>query len=683
MRNFFCVLLSFVLVCSCQKKINENSKEQTRLDALISKSDQLDYNPVEVKNYMTEGLNFLKNYQNDSLKRYYLNKISNQYFNHGLMDEYLKVCKLNLSLSEQAKDSAMLPIIHYDLTDYYYFYSIYDSAYFHVNKAIKILKTQPESVLLGRAYLNKAAISQSQNALIEAEIEAIEALKIGEKTNNKRLIYDASNLLGLIFNKLKEFDSSLKYHFKALETLNDLKNDPQYFGIQSSTYNNIGVAYKNHEKFEEAVTFFEKGLQNKNLKRIYPSHYAIMLDNLAHSRLKLGEPVSLSDFQESLHIRDSLGVKSGLIYSRMHIGDFYLHKKDTMNAIEQYQIARSLADETKSYEEVLKLLNLLAILEPSKSKEYLKRHIFLSDSLNIAERNIRNKFTRIEYETALVEEEKKVLQKQNTWILGISTVGFLFAVLFYVIFRQRVKEKELLLIQDQQKANQEVINLMIDQQKKVEEGRSMEKGRISRELHDGVLSELNGIRLQMNVLYYKKDAEAIEHCIKQIENLKELEKNIRNVSHDLNQEVFFQDETFNVLLQNLAQETAALHQLPIHLQNETLVRWDFYNNEYKINVFRTIQEALHNCVKYANANSVEISFEEDYNFLTWQIKDDGFGFDANKKKKGIGLKNMLSRVEFMKGTMEIISEKSKGTTIIFKIPSQLKENERSTYFNGG
>jgi len=674
MRNFFCVLLSFVLVCSCQQKINENSKEQTRLDALISKSNQLDYNPVEVKIYMEESLGLLKDYQNDSLKRIYLNKISNQYFNHGLMDEYLKICQLNLHLSELAKDSTMLPIIHYDLTDYYYYYySVYDSAYFHVNKAIKILKNQPENVLLGRAYLNKAAISQSQNALIEAEIEAIEALKIGEKANNKRLIYDASNLLGLIFNKLKEFDSSLEYHFKALKTLNDLKNDPQYDNIQSSTYNNIGIAYKNHEKFKEAITFFEKGLQNKNLKRTYPLQYAILLDNLAHSRLKIGESVSLSDFQESLHIRDSLGVKLGLIYSRMHIADFYLVKKDTMSAIAQYQIARSLANETKSYQEVLKLLNLLAVLEPSKSKDYLNRHIFLSDSLNNAERNIRNKFTRIEYETALVEEEKKVLQKQNTWILGISIVGFLFAALFYVIFRQRVKEKELLLIQDQQKANQEVINLMIDQQKKVEEGRSMEKGRISRELHDRVLSELNGIRLQMNVLYYKKDAEAIEHCIKQIENLKELEKNIRNVSHDLNQEVFFQDETFNVLLQNLAQETAALHQLPIHLQNETLVRWDFYNNEYKINIFRTIQEALHNCVKYASANSIEISFEEDFDFLIWQIKDDGVGFDTLRKKRGVGLKNMLSRVELMKGNMEVKSEKNKGTTIIFKIPSELKK----------
>jgi len=676
MRNCFFLILFFLFVCSCQQKINVNSKEQTRLDSLISKSQQLDYNPVQVKNYMAESLDFLKSYQNDSLKRYYLNKISNQYFNHGLMDEYLRVCQMNLLLSEQAKDSTMLPIIHYDLTDYYYYYSVYDSAYFHVNKAIKILKSQPESVLLGRAYLNKAAISQSQNALIEAEIEAIEALKIGEKTNDKRLIYDASNLLGLIFNKLKEFDSSLKYHFKALETLNDLKNDPQYDNIQSSTNNNLGITYKNQEKFKEAITFFEQGLKNKNLKRINATHYAILLDNLAHSRLKLGESVSLSDFEEPLQIRDSLGVKSGLIYSRMHMGDFYISKKDSTNAIEQYHLAMSLANETKSHEEVLKLLNLLAVLEPKKSKEYLNRQIFLADSLNIAERNIQNKFTRIEYETAQVEEEKKILQKQNNIILGIGITIVLFFILFYIIYRQKVKQKELILIQEQQKANQEVINLMLDQQKKVEEGRSIEKDRISKELHDGVLSDLMGIRLHLNILHHKVDQGQMDYYLKQMDELKNLEVNIRNISHDLNQEVFFQNEAFTVLIQNLVSDLEAIHSFSIELNNETRIRWDLYPNEFKINIYRIIQEALHNCVKYANAKIIKIIFEDEDGFLLLKIVDDGEGFDVKRKKKGIGLKNMQSRVALMNGTMEVLSKINEGTTLVFKIPSKNITNER-------
>ncbi|MFY8189003.1 MAG: hypothetical protein ACOVLC_13745 [Flavobacterium sp.] len=219
MRNFFYLLIGSLLLCACRQKLGENNSEQTRLDSLIVKSQQMDFNPKEVEKHLSEGLELLKTYQNDSMKRAYLNKISNQYFNNGLMDDYLNVCRLNLQLSEQAKDSSMMPIIHIDISDYYYYFSVYDSAYFHVNKVIKILKNKPNHVLLGRAYLNKAAISHSQKALIEAEIEAIEALKIGEKIDNKRLVYDASNLLGLILNKLEDYERSLEYHFKALNTL--------------------------------------------------------------------------------------------------------------------------------------------------------------------------------------------------------------------------------------------------------------------------------------------------------------------------------------------------------------------------------------------------------------------------------------------------------------------------------
>uniref|UniRef100_UPI00404B68C9 sensor histidine kinase n=2 Tax=Flavobacterium sp. TaxID=239 RepID=UPI00404B68C9 len=299
-----------------------------------------------------------------------------------------------------------------------------------------------------------------------------------------------------------------------------------------------------------------------------------------------------------------------------------------------------------------------------------------------AERNIRNKFTRIEYETDLIEEEKKVLEKQNKWILIISIILFAFGILFYVIYRQKAKQKELVLIQKQQEANQEVINLMMDQQNKIEEGRTLEKGRISRELHDGVLSELNGIRLNLNVLYFKKDEEAINHCLGQIEHLKNLEKNIRVISHDLNQDIFFHHETFTVLLQNLAKDMQKTHNLAIEIFNESKVRWELYSNEYKINVYRTIQEAIHNCVKYAEASLVTLNFEDNGNNLTWSITDDGKGFDVQKKKKGIGLKNMQSRVELMKGSLAITSNKNEGTQISFSIPSNLKNNERSTYFNG-
>jgi signal transduction histidine kinase len=672
MRKYFYGLCCLWMIISCQKKLSEDKTTNTRLDSLIQKSKKPNLSKDSVQYVLTESMSILASFQNDSVKRAYLNQVSNQYFNQGLMQDYFKVCKFNLQLAIEAQDSVLMPAIHYDLTDYYYYYSVYDSAYYHVNKSIKILQNREESLLLGRAYLNKAAISHSQNAQIEAEIDAIYALKIGESFDDNRLVYDVYNLLGVIFSRLNDFIKSEEYHLNALNTLKFLKEDVQYVTLQVSTYNNLGNTYKGQEKYQDALFYYQKGLKIENLKNKMPLLYAVLFSNLNHTKLKIGLPVSLADFEVSLKTREKLNLKEGIAHSRMHIGDFYMAKQDTVNALVNYKQALFLSDKTKKHEDVLKMLMLLSVLEPTKSNEYMERHIFLSDSLNTAERNIRNKFTRIAYETELVEAQKKVLQKQNKWIVIIALLMFLLGTMFYIVFRQKAKQKELILMQKQQKSNQEVINLMIDQQHKLEEGRSLEKNRISRELHDGVLSELGGIRLNMNVLYQRNDAEAIEICIKEIQHLQALESTIRIISHDLNQEVFFQNETFLVILQNLAKDMQKTHNLAIDMIDAQEIRWDLYNNEYKINVYRTIQEAIQNCVKHAEATLVEIMFEEDENHLVWTISDNGVGFDTQKKKKGIGLKNMQSRVALMNGHLIIDSSMEKGTKLSFTIPSNLK-----------
>jgi signal transduction histidine kinase len=178
------------------------------------------------------------------------------------------------------------------------------------------------------------------------------------------------------------------------------------------------------------------------------------------------------------------------------------------------------------------------------------------------------------------------------------------------------------------------------------------------------------IRLHFSILSHKIDQSAKDYFSQQMEVLQALEVKIRDISHNLNRDAFLQNQTFGVLIQNLATDLETIHHLSINLSNETKIRWDLYPNDYKINIFRTIQESLQNCVKYAKAKEIKISFLDENGTLTWQISDDGVGFDVRKKKKGIGLKNMMSRMTLMNGTMEILSEKNRGTTMIFEIPSK-------------
>ena len=90
--------------------------------------------------------------------------------------------------------------------------------------------------------------------------------------------------------------------------------------------------------------------------------------------------------------------------------------------------------------------------------------------------------------------------------------------------------------------------------------------------------------------------------------------------------------------------------------------------EIKMNVYRIIQEAFNNINKYANATKIGLALDVDDGFLHLEINDNGTGFNVKKVKNGIGLKNMKSRAEAMKGEIFIASEKGKGTNIKLKIP---------------
>jgi len=86
-------------------------------------------------------------------------------------------------------------------------------------------------------------------------------------------------------------------------------------------------------------------------------------------------------------------------------------------------------------------------------------------------------------------------------------------------------------------------------------------------------------------------------------------------------------------------------------------------------LYRIVQESLQNTNKYAFANEIKVEFKKGVNELLLHISDDGIGFNVNKAKKGIGLQNMLSRVNECQGTFEVKSKKGEGTTIKVTIPN--------------
>jgi signal transduction histidine kinase len=95
------------------------------------------------------------------------------------------------------------------------------------------------------------------------------------------------------------------------------------------------------------------------------------------------------------------------------------------------------------------------------------------------------------------------------------------------------------------------------------------------------------------------------------------------------------------------------------------------SDDLKLNIYRIVQEQLHNISKHAEAKKVNISIGTEGKNISICIEDDGKGFDTTFKKPGIGIRNMINRVETFNGNVKIVSDLGRGSKIDIVIPLNL------------
>jgi signal transduction histidine kinase len=193
---------------------------------------------------------------------------------------------------------------------------------------------------------------------------------------------------------------------------------------------------------------------------------------------------------------------------------------------------------------------------------------------------------------------------------------------------------------------------------------------LSKELHDGVLGRLFGLRLSLDGLNSFDDEQAKKERLEYLNELQLIEQDLREISHELNRETSLLINNFVAIINSLIEQQAKVNNANIKVVIGKNIDWDKISNIIKINLYRILQEALQNINKHAGAKNVLVHFRKDTEEnLLFNIEDDGKGFDTNiKKNKGIGTKNMVSRVHQCNGSIDIKSEIGKGSKIIIIFP---------------
>jgi two-component system, NarL family, sensor kinase len=194
-----------------------------------------------------------------------------------------------------------------------------------------------------------------------------------------------------------------------------------------------------------------------------------------------------------------------------------------------------------------------------------------------------------------------------------------------------------------------------------------ERRRIASDLHDEIGPLLSTVKFQ--IAHLDADTDEMQHLIRSsgkhidtiIQRMREISTNLMPYMLERKGLVWAIQDFINRVKQNGTLKIVFKHRL-----NKRLTA------DIELNVYRIVQEILHNTIKHAKANLLMIVLEENDEVLRLQTTDDGIGFDFQeiiKQNSGLGLLNLQSRIEVMKGTVRIPSPNNgKGVTYTFEIP---------------
>lgn len=200
--------------------------------------------------------------------------------------------------------------------------------------------------------------------------------------------------------------------------------------------------------------------------------------------------------------------------------------------------------------------------------------------------------------------------------------------------------------------------------------RELERKRIAQDLHDGIAQSIYSLMLETRLLKWLpaeeqkvKLAEIDTHFTEVLTEVKNLASELRPMSID----EFGLLPALEQFVQRLSEMTG------FEVQLETFGSEQPLSEAKRIAIYRSVQEAVANALKYAGVNQavVTLDFTEK---LVVLVKDEGNGFSRQQQETGFGLMNMRERIQSVGGTIEINTHPGLGTTIRMVVPCD-GENE--------
>jgi len=565
-----------------------------------------------------------------------------------------------------------------------------DSALLHHNKALKIAQSLKKYRGAAGIYVNIAVVYARQSKLKEALDINFKALKLFEQTGDTLQQTVVQSNIGIIYQDLGNVDDAEKFFLRSLSAMKSFKGKGSVYMSPGGVLMRLGAVKAHRAVIHDSVIvdrvsmdssfyYFDKAeaalKAENNLMNLAIVHAA-----QAQMYVFKGDPdKAIGLYGLALKEQEAQSDQYGIAHSYSGLGEACLRKKEYARAEEYYNRSNVILSKFRILDELKNnYRRMTEIAEAGKdyarALQYHQLYTQYKDSMyteestkQIAEMQTRYDTEKKDLEIAKKGAELKTREEQvfvkNMIIIFVICLLILSAIAAYFFYRKK---------QLQQKAERdaELARQKDMRARAVMEAEEKERIRIAKDLHDGVGQLLSAARLNLSTLGHQlglqqeDQKQAFKNALTLVDDSV---KEVRVVSHNM-----MPNTLLKLGLASAVKEFITRIQTTPNLKvNLEIVGMDQRLEQEKETVlYRAIQELVSNIIKHAKATELTLQLIRHENELSVVIEDNGVGFDASKLNNfdGMGLKNILSRVEFINGTVRFDSAIHRGTTVLIDIP---------------
>ncbi|MCO5286489.1 MAG: sensor histidine kinase [Chitinophagaceae bacterium] len=548
----------------------------------------------------------------------------------------------------------------------------FDEALKNDLEAVDFAKSSKDSIELARTLFNVAITYQRMEDIENSVAYTEQARDIILRNHSHLYEGEIYNLLQRLYFFMHQYSRAVqngRIAVAALEKADD-NNNLQY------AYNNLGLNYIMIPKYDSAKYFLRKASE------IAESSGETMIQittklNFALISLKLQQTDSVKIYaQNALALSRKLDAPEFVGLAQYGLAYYYLQKKEYAYAqryadsVIAIAMKYNMRDLKQKIYVVLSGLNY-ALQDVSKGIYYFNQYELLSDSIlneSIARNTIQSekKYETQRKETQILQQQAALKQKAlvNYFLIAGIAALILVSLLGYRNYRNRQRLQ-------QAKIDELETEKHLTATEAVLKGEEQERTRLAKDLHDGLGGMLSGIKYSLsnmkgNLIMTPDNAQAFERSMDMLDSsIKEM----RRVAHNMMPEVLVKYGL-----------DAALKEFCGEINRSGVIRANYHSlalNEVAIEqttsvtVYRIVQELVNNVIKHAAASSVivQVQYSQSDKLLTVTVEDDGKGFDmaSLKDAHGIGWSNIKSRVDFLKGKIDVQTGEGKGTSVLIEI----------------